>query len=210
MAKPKTKSAKAGRIFSSKDRFLPFLLAYGGLIGLLASFTIAVEKVELLKNPAFQPSCNINPIISCGSVMATPQAEAFGFPNPFLGILGFAAVATAGFGLLAGATFKRWFWIGLQIGLTFAVIFVHWLFFQAVYRIEALCPYCMVVWAMVIPSSWYVTLYNFRHSIIATPVRLKRVIDFAQKHHGDILLVWFLAIILAILQHFWYYWKTLV
>lgn len=207
MVKPKTKTRG---IFSSKDRFLPFLLAYGGLIGLLASFTIAVEKVELLKDPSFQPSCNINPIISCGSVMATPQAEVFGFPNPFLGILGFAAVATAGFALLSGATFKRWFWIGLQIGLTFAVIFVHWLFFQAVYRIEALCPYCMIVWAMVIPSFWYVTLYNFRNNVIATPARLKGVVNIAQKHHGDILLVWFLAIILAIVHHFWYYWKTLV
>ncbi|PRC62285.1 hypothetical protein C6A85_03910, partial [Mycobacterium sp. ITM-2017-0098] len=29
--------------------------------------------------------------------------------------------------------------------------FVHWLIFQSLYRIGALCPYCMVVWAVTIP-----------------------------------------------------------
>ena len=36
-------------------------------------------------------------------------------------------------------------------GLVFAVGFVHWLAYQAVYDIDALCPYCMVVWAVVLP-----------------------------------------------------------
>ena len=29
-------------------------------------------------------------------------------------------------------------------------MFVHWLIFQSLYRIGALCPYCMVVWAVTI------------------------------------------------------------
>lgn len=214
MAKTKTSKRTGqgwlGTITKSKDSFLPIILAFGGLIGLLAAFTLAVEKIEILKDPSFQPSCNINPVLSCGSVMVTPQAEVFGFPNPFLGIVGFTAVAVTGFAILAGATFKRWYWLCLQAGVTFAVIFIHWLFFQSVYRIEALCPYCMVVWAVTIPTFWYVTLYNFRNKIITTPQALKSTVAFAQKHHADILLVWYLIIFLAILNHFWYYWKTLI
>ena len=76
------------------DRSLAWLLSVGGLVGLLASFILSVEKIEILKDPGFQPSCNINPILSCGSVMITPQAEAFGFPNPLLGVLGFSAEVT--------------------------------------------------------------------------------------------------------------------
>jgi uncharacterized membrane protein len=38
------------------------------------------------------PSCSINPILSCGSVMTTPEAEAFGIPNLLIGIAGFAVV----------------------------------------------------------------------------------------------------------------------
>jgi len=191
-------------------RRLPALLLGGGLIGLLAAFTLSVEKVELLMNPAFEPSCNINPILSCGSVMITPQAGVFGFPNPFLGILGFAAISTVGAALLAGATFKRWFWVCLNIGLFLAVIFIHWLMFQTLYRINALCPYCMVVWTVTIPMFWYTLLYSLKQGFISTPKALKRLVSFAQRHHADILIVWYLLIIGAILNRFWYYWSTLI
>lgn len=192
------------------ERSLAYILAAGGIIGLLASFILSVEKFELLKDPSFQPSCNINPILSCGSVMITPQAEASGFPNAFLGIIGFSAVATVGFALLAGARFKRWFWIGLLVGMAVAVGFVHWLIFQTIYRIEALCPYCMVVWVVTIPIFWYVLLHTLRQGYLSVPKQLNGAVAFAQRHHADILLVWFLAIIGLILNHFWYYWQTLL
>lgn len=188
---------------------LPYLLTIGGIIGFLASFILTVEKIELIKDPAFQPSCNINPIISCGSVMNTPQAETFGFPNSLIGIAGFAIVSTIGIALLSGANFKRWFWIIVQLGLLFAVVFVHWLIFQTLYRINALCPYCMVVWTVTIPIFWYTLLYNWRTNI-NVPQQLKAITNFAQKHHGDILLVWFLIIIGLILNRFWYYWSSLI
>ncbi len=66
-------------------RLLPWLLLLGGLIGLTASAVLTVEKIAILRDPAYVPSCSINPVLSCGSVMTTPQAEAFGFPNPLLG-----------------------------------------------------------------------------------------------------------------------------
>jgi hypothetical protein len=30
------------------------------------------------------------------------------------------------------------------------------------------------------------------------------------RHHGDILLLWFLIIVALILKRFWYYWSTLI
>ncbi len=189
---------------------LPYILSVGGFTGLLSAFVLAVEKIAIIKDPAFQPSCNINPILSCGSVMITDQAEAFGFPNPFLGIAGFAALTSIGLALLAGATFRRWFWLLIQAGVLFAVVFIHWLMFQSIYNIGALCPYCMVVWSVTIPIFWYVTLYNLREKNIRSPKAFKGICAFVQKHHGDILLVWFLIIIGTILEHFWYYWKTVL
>lgn len=198
------------KLFQISDRAIAYLLSAGGIIGLIAAFTLAVEKVELLKDPNFEPSCNINPILSCGSVMVTPQAEVFGFPNPFLGILGFTAVAVTGFALFAGGRFKRWYWLALQAGLLFAVGFVHWLFFQSVYRIEALCPYCMVVWTATITLFWYTLLYNLQKGYIATPKAIAKPVGFIRRHHADILLVWFGVIVGLILHHFWYYWSSLV
>ncbi len=73
------------------------------------------------------------------------------FPNPLLGIASFAVVTTLGVVLLTGAVLPRWVWLGLQAGVTFGVVFVHWLIYQSLYVIGALCPYCMVVWAVTIP-----------------------------------------------------------
>jgi uncharacterized membrane protein len=180
------------------------------MIGVFCAGMLTLEKIQLLKHPGVQLGCDLNPIVACGSVINTWQASAFGFPNPFIGLAGFAVVATIGAGLLAGATFKRWFWLGLQAGTIFAVLFITWLQFQSIFRINALCPYCMVVWSVTIPIFWYTTLYNLREGHIKTPANLKGFIAFLERHHGDILLVWFLIIIGVILHHFWYYWSTVI
>ncbi len=184
---------------------MPWILVVCGVIALACSLIIMYDKVELLKNPSFRPNCDLNPVISCGSVMASKQANAFGFPNPFLGIAGFSVVITIGMGMLAGAKFKRWFWLGLQAGTIFGLGFVHWLFFQSVYRIHALCPYCMVVWVMTITLFWYTLHYNIQAGNIKVKGAWQKAAWFARRHHLDILVLWLLVIAALILKHFWYY-----
>src|SRR5690606_20874947 len=147
---------------------------------------------------------------SCGSVMSTPQAELFGFPNPLLGIAAFAVVAVVGAALLAGASFRRWFWLGLQIGVTAGVVFVHWLIVQSLYVIGALCPYCMVVWTVTVPLFWYVTLHNLQQGHLPAPAGVRRLARAVTSYHGVVLTVWYLAVITLIGARFWSYWITLV
>ena len=121
-------------------------ILFAGVVGLIASATLTVEKIEILLNPLYVPSCNINPIVSCGSVMTTPQASALGFPNSLIGIGAFAVVTVTGVLAVTKVPLPRWYWIGMTLGTLAGVGFVHWLIFQSLYRIGALCPYCMVVW----------------------------------------------------------------
>lgn len=187
-------------------KVLPWLLLIAGLIGVYCAFVLSTDEIHILKNPAFQPDCNINPVIACGSVMKSAQAHAFGLPNPFLGLAAFAAIATVGGALLAAGKFKRWFWLVFQAGLLFAVGFVHWLFFETVYRIGALCPYCMGVWVVSITSFWYVLMYNFDRRNIILPGRAGAAVTrFVRQHHLDLLILWFIIIAALILKHFWYY-----
>lgn len=106
---------------------------------------------------ASSPGWHLNtPIVLCGTVMNTPQAEAFGRPNPIIGIAG------------SGGGFHRWFWIGIQVGVTFAMVFVHWLIYQCLYVNGALRPYCMIVWAVTTPIVWLITvqfLQRLLHSL---------------------------------------------
>jgi len=192
------------------DRRMAWFLVVAGLVGLLAAFTLLVEKIALIEDPTYVPSCSINPILSCGSIMRTDQAEAFGFPNPIIGIAGFSIVITTGMTILAGATLRRWFWLGLQAGATFGVGFIHWLIFQSLYRIGALCPYCMIVWVAVIPLFWYTTLHNVRAGHIRLPLPAGRLAALAREFHGVVLATWYLAIVGLIANRFWEYWSGLL
>lgn len=194
----------------SLTQTLPYILLVGGIIGVFSAGKLIVEKIYLLQNPGAQLGCDLNPVVACGSVITTPQASLFGFPNPIIGLVGFSAVAFIGLGMLAGARYKRWFWLVLQVAVSLGVAFVFWLQFQGLYRINALCPYCMVVWAMMIPIFWYVTLYNFQQNHFRVASRYKSILGFIQRHHGDILFAWFLIIVGAILHRFWYYWSTVI
>ena len=125
--------------------FVAALLIAAGTIGLAAAVVLLVEKIALIADPTYVPSCSINPVLSCGSVMNTDQAAAFGFPNPILGVAGFTALLTIGVVLLTRAALPGWFWWGIQAGTTLGVVFVHWLAFQTLYEINALCPWCLLV-----------------------------------------------------------------
>lgn len=191
-------------------RALPWILIIGGAIGLIAAFIIMFEKIELLKDPGFVPSCNLNPVISCGSVMGSDQSNAFGFPNPLIGLMAFPVVITTGVLLLIGTKLPRWYMLGLQLGTIFGLAFIHWLFFQSTYRIGALCPYCIAVWIVTITMFWYVLLANIERGVIRLRGRAASVAAFLRMHHLDILMFWFLVLFCLILRRFWYYYGPIL
>lgn len=187
------------------SRGLAWLYVVGGGLGLVAAAALTLEKLAVLRDPDYVPTCSINPIISCGSVMNSSQAEAFGFPNPLLGLVGFAVVVTTGVAVLAGFAPPTWFRLGMQAGVTFGVVFVHFLIDASLFDIHALCPYCMVVWAVTIPIFWYTTLDTLRRS-----ERTRRVGEALTRVHSAVLAVWFVLIVVLVLLEFWDYWVTLV
>lgn len=195
---------------SSPAARVPALSAWwvliAGLVGLVASMTLTVEKIDILENPSYVPSCNINPILSCGSVMITPQASLLGFPNPLLGLLAFTVVVVTGLLACLKVALPQWYWVGLTVGLVVGAVFVHWLIFQSLYRIGALCPYCMVVW--VVTMSLLVVVA----SIACRPVLHRQAGPgwLLFQWRWSIAALWFTAVFLLIMARFWDYWSTLL
>jgi uncharacterized membrane protein len=175
-----------------------------GVVGLTAAVTLTVEKVKLLENPAYVPSCSINPVLSCGSVMVTPQASEFGFPNSLLGIVGFTVVVVVGVLAVAKVSLPQWFWSGLAVGTLLGAVFVHWLIYQSLYVIGALCPYCMVVWTMTIPLLAVVS------SVALRPLAGNGFARALYQWRWSLVALWFTGLILLILVRFWAYWSTLI
>lgn len=59
-----------------------FLLIITGVLGLLASAMLTIDKIRILEDPNYVPGCSLDPTISCGSVMQSWQGSLFGFPTP--------------------------------------------------------------------------------------------------------------------------------
>jgi uncharacterized membrane protein len=181
-----------------------WLILIAGAAGLTASITLTIEKIKLLANPSYVPSCSINPVLACGSVMSTPQAQAFGFPNPLIGIVAFSVVVVTGVLAVGRVSLPRWYWVSLAGGTLLGVGFIHWLIFQSMYRIGALCPYCMVVWAVTVPLLVVVS------AIAAQPVSDRAAVRMLLNWRWPLTALWFTALIVLILVRFSDYWSTLI
>ncbi len=201
----KTTKHKTGLAALTLEKAYPYILLITGALGLFAAFILTVDKIKLLKDPSFVPDCNINPIFSCGSVMKTQQAEIFGIPNTLAGIVAFSMIVAIAITLLFGAQMKAWFWRLFTLGAAAGVAGVVYLFYQGIYRINAICPYCALTWVVVIALFVYTLAWSIRQGYIVFPKRLKSASTFIATNHTGIILMAYILIVVLILNHFWYY-----
>ena len=114
-------------------------------LSLIASFVLSVDALALAADPDASLSCNINAVISCGTVGSSWQAHLFGFPNAYLGMLAEPVVITIAVASLGGVRFPRWFMFSAQVVYTLGFIFAYWLLYQSMFVIGAMCPWCLLV-----------------------------------------------------------------
>jgi len=185
----------------------PYILIIGSIIGLLASFVLMLNTINLIKNPNIDLPCDISPFVSCTSVSNAWQSQIFGFPNPLLGIVGFSMLLAIGAMLLSGyptsqsfegtSRARKSFWLLVNFGSLVSMAFVVWFFYQSVYSIGSLCIYCMAIWTVTWPIFLYTTLWNFKEEHLKLSF-----LNFISCHHITILIVGYLIMILLILSHF--------
>ncbi|MCD1143894.1 vitamin K epoxide reductase family protein [Kocuria sp. LUK] len=201
IARPQSPDPAAEPQVPGFARHRPFalLLLATGVIGWIASAILVLERLALYRDPDHVTSCDINPWVSCGQVMGTWQSELLGFPNPLIGIVAFSVVITTAMAALSGARFSRWYWAGLQIGVTLGAVFVIWLWSQALFSIYILCLYCMIVWAAMIPLTILLTIRNLAHGIIPSPPGLVR---FATEWAWTLVAITYVAVAASVFFRF--------
>ncbi|MGB9012691.1 MAG: vitamin K epoxide reductase family protein [Aeromicrobium sp.] len=174
-----------------------YLLPITGAVGLIAASILTIDKITLLESKVDGTdaalNCDLSAFVSCSGVMESDQASAFGFANSIIGVIGFAVVLTLGVLVLARVALPRFVWAGLQLGTIFGIGFVTWLQVQSIYEINKLCPWCMVVWIMMIPLFVGVTARNLRSSAPAS-----NVTRFVTNWTPLIVALWYLAVAAAI------------
>ena len=177
------------------------LVVVGSAIGFLASMILTIDRIKLLTNPATNLVCDISPFVTCGPVMSSRAGALFGFPNPLLGIAGFALAGTTGVVVLAGARLARWYLAVFQLGTLLAVVFITWLQTQSLYVIGALCIWCMCVWAVTIPIFVTTAAQTLSRGVFGPGLR--RAGEVIGNWTVAIVAIWYLVIITAIALRFY-------
>ncbi|WP_421083052.1 vitamin K epoxide reductase family protein [Rothia nasimurium] len=155
------------------DRRLGWFTLVPGLLAFLSAAMLVYERMQIYMDAGHKSICDLNALLNCGTVMRTWQAEVFGFPNPFIGIAGYAIVLTIATALIAGARFSTWYWVAMQIGHTLAMSFVLWLWYNTTFEINALCLFCMIVWIMQTAIFVKVTTRNIHAGVIPAPASFR-------------------------------------
>jgi uncharacterized membrane protein len=167
-------------------------------LSLIASFVLSVDALALAADPDASLSCNINEVISCGTVGSSWQAHLFGFPNAYLGMLAEPVVITIAVASLGGVRFPRWFMFAAQIVYTLGFIFAYWLLYQSMFVIGAMCPWCLLVTVSTTLVWATLTHVNIRDGNLFLPPRWQeRSSGWIQADLDSIVVViWLLVLVL--------------
>ncbi len=197
------KISKKSELSRSHKWIFGTMLAFG-IVGLLVSFILSVDEISVIKNPNAVLSCSINVVLNCSTVMQTWQAHAFGFPNMFIGLMSYPIVITVAVASLAGAKMSRGFWIAANVCYGLGLLFSYWLFFNSVYVIQVLCPWCLVITFATTILFATITHFNLRENTFNLSKEVNnRVQIYLKKDFGKLLTAsWIVLLIILVFLKF--------
>ena len=173
-----------------KQNLAAFIMLIGSGLGLLASFVLSIESLELAKNSHAVLSCDFSSALSCSAVANHWSAAILGFPNSFIGVMTLPVMVTIAVALLAGAKFPKWFMQAAQAGAIIGMIFAIWMFYMSYVEIGVLCPWCLTLDVGMLLIFGGMTRYNILTGVIAG----KKLKKFAQNDYDIVLLVTIIAL----------------
>ena len=179
------------------------VMAIAAALGLLASFILSVEAIELAKNANAVLPCDINAALSCGTVGKHPTASVLGFPNAFLGMISFSVLLTVAVAGLMGAKLPKMFmylaWAGGILGFVAAT----WMFLVSYLVIGTLCPWCLITDIAVLGVLWALMRYNVLENNLYAPKKLQKTLVNAVKNNYDTFVfvaVGFIAVLAIVIK----------
>lgn len=150
------------RLFPAKKEHIwtLILLAVAAMTGLLASFVLSTEAIELAKDANAVLPCSLNAALNCATVGTHPSASIFGFPNAFIGMLTMPVMLTIAIAALMGTKFPKPFMLMAELGAMAGVVFAAWMFYVSYTVIQVLCPWCLTTDIAMVVLFVALTRYN--------------------------------------------------
>lgn len=141
------------------------LMVFSGL-GAFASIALLYEEYIHSRYPLAALGCTLNSKLSCADAFDAWQGHLlFGIPNAVPGLLAFICLLGISGYLLIGGTLPYKLWRLLLGGLGAGMILVFWFLYTSLMVFQALCPFCLMVWAAVISLFWLVLAVVLRQKL---------------------------------------------
>jgi hypothetical protein len=119
----------------------------------------------------------------------------------FIGLMGYPVVITTAVVALAGMAGKlpRWYWRAATICYALGALFAYWLFFNSVYVIQVLCPWCLVVTFSTTIILATIMHYSLRENIFGFKDSLNSKIQvFLKKDYGKFAVAAWIVLLIAL------------
>lgn len=176
----------------------------GGLVGSFASFILALDELHLARDPNAVLQCGINLVLNCGTVMQTAQASLLGFPNMFIGLLAFPVIVTIALAGLFKTKFPKRFMQLANVAVALGALFAYWMFFDSVYVIQTLCPWCLSVTFTMTVLLFAFTHYNAKELNIGKSKKSQQKIAkfFTQGYGNFVFACWIVALLALVYLKF--------
>lgn len=133
------------------------------LLAFIGSFLLSVDAIVLASEPDKILHCDFSSSVSCSTVSQSWQAQVFGFPNAFLGMMFEPVMIFLSVIYLAGSKIKNWILSIVQLLLFVSLAFALWLFIQSAFVINVLCPWCLVVCVSTIVMTFLFLRFNIKN-----------------------------------------------
>jgi len=174
------------RLRAYRKTYIAMLVS--SVLSLFASLVLSIDAIKIAAQPSGELSCNINSVLSCGTVAKSWQSQLLGFPNSFIGLMTepvVITVAIAGLGLVA---FPRWFMRVAHVVYGLGLVFALWLLSQSFFVINALCPWCLLVTGSTITVFSTITrVVLLENSWNFTPERQAKIVSFLERGWGRVI-----------------------
>jgi uncharacterized membrane protein len=174
------------RLRAYRKTYIAMLVS--SFLSLVAALVLAIDAVKLAAQPTGQLSCDINAVLSCGTVAKAWQSQLLGFPNSFIGLMTEPVVITVAIAGLGLVTFPRWFMRAAHIVYGAGLIFALWLLSQSLFVINSLCPWCLLVTGSTITVfSTISRIVLLENSWNFAPERQEKIVAFLDRGWGRVI-----------------------
>jgi uncharacterized membrane protein len=174
------------RLRAYRKTYIAMLVS--SFLSLVAALVLAIDAVKLAAQPTGQLSCDINAVLSCGTVAKAWQSQLLGFPNSFIGLMTEPVVMTVAIAGLGLVTFPRWFMRVAHIVYGAGLIFALWLLSQSLFVINSLCPWCLLVTGSTITVfSTISRIVLLENSWNFAPERQEKIVAFLDRGWGRVI-----------------------